>query len=44
MESIQGNMAQIDGLVEAMSRTQAAVQSTLFGHMNSRLYEEVVLG
>lgn len=44
VDSIQGNIRQVQGVTQAISKSKAAVQATLFGHLNSMQYEEVVLG
>lgn len=44
MDSMQGNLKQIEGINEAMSRSKAAVQATLFDHLDASKYEDVVLG
>ncbi|PQE10535.1 Kinetochore fta7 protein [Rutstroemia sp. NJR-2017a BVV2] len=42
--SIQGNLEQIEGIGEAMTKTKAAVQATLFRHLDREQYDNVVLG
>ncbi|PQE27927.1 kinetochore fta7 protein [Rutstroemia sp. NJR-2017a BBW] len=42
--SIQGNLEQIDGIGEAMTKTKAAVQATLFRHLDREQFDDVVLG
>jgi hypothetical protein len=42
--SIQGNLEQIEGIDEAMTKTKAAVQATLFRHLDREQYDDVVLG
>jgi hypothetical protein len=42
--SIQGNLEQIEGIGEAMTKTKAAVQATLFNHLDREQYGDVVLG
>lgn len=44
VDSMQGNIRQVDGITQAISKSKAAVQATLFDHLNSLQYEEVVLG
>jgi CENP-Q, a CENPA-CAD centromere complex subunit len=44
VDSIQGNLRQVEGVPQAISMSKAAVQATLFGHLDSAQYEEVVLG
>ena len=44
MDSIQGNLNQVKGITEAITKSRAAVQGTLFDHLESMQYEEVVLG
>ncbi|KAM3065276.1 hypothetical protein ACMFMG_004338 [Clarireedia jacksonii] len=42
--SIQSNLEQIEGIGEAMTKTKAAVQATLFNHLDREQYDDVVLG
>lgn len=44
LESIQGNVHQIEGLASAIDGTRAALQDVLFKHIGSKRYEQVVLG
>jgi CENP-Q, a CENPA-CAD centromere complex subunit len=44
VDSIQGNLNQVKGITEAIAKSRAAVQAALFSHLESRQYEEVVLG
>ena len=44
MGSIQGNIGQVQGITEAMAKSKATVQATLFGHLDTVQYEEVILG
>ena len=44
VDSIEGNLKQVEGITDAIARSRAAVQTTLFGHLNSAQYENVVLG
>jgi hypothetical protein len=43
-DSIQGNMNQIQGITEAVLKSKAAVQATLFDHLEEGQYEGVILG
>jgi len=44
MDSIHGNISQVQGITEAITKSKAAVQATLFNHLESDQYENVVLG
>ncbi|KAH8811738.1 CENP-Q, a CENPA-CAD centromere complex subunit-domain-containing protein [Xylogone sp. PMI_703] len=44
LDSIRGNLNQIQGISQAMARGKAAVQTTLFDHLEEERYEQVVLG
>jgi len=44
VDSIEGNLRQVEGITEAIAKSKAAVQSTLFGHLDKARYEEVALG
>ncbi|TVY49607.1 hypothetical protein LOCC1_G000375 [Lachnellula occidentalis] len=44
MDSMQGNLKQVEGVSEAIAKSKAAVQATLFDHLDTSQYEEVVLG
>ena len=44
MDSMQGNLKQVEGVSEAIAKSKAAVQATLFDHLDTSKYEEVVLG
>ncbi|KAL5593988.1 hypothetical protein BROUX41_001041 [Berkeleyomyces rouxiae] len=44
MESIRGNMAQIDGVVPQIGRTRAALQSVLAKNLDPKLMQTVILG
>lgn len=44
MDSIQGNVSQVKGITQALTKSKAAVQVTLFDHLESGLYGDVVLG
>jgi len=43
-ESIHANMSQVKGVPQAMTKGKAAVQATLFKHLEGGNYEQVVLG
>ena len=43
-ESIHANMSQVKGVPQAMTKGKAAVQATLFEHLDGENYEQVVLG
>lgn len=43
VESIQGNLKQVHGITEAIAKSKAAVQSTLFSHLDIGQYQEVVM-
>jgi len=44
MDSIEGNMIQVKGIAQAMTKSKAAVQATLFDHLEDWQYGDVVLG
>lgn len=44
MDSIQGNIKQVDGITESLARTKGAVQARLFDHLDTSQYEALVLG
>lgn len=44
VESIQGNIKQVEGISQAMANSRAAVQATLFGRLDSTQFDDVVLG
>ena len=44
MDSMQGNLKQVEGVSEAIAKSKAAVQATLFNHLDATKYEGVVLG
>lgn len=44
MESMQGNLQQIGGVVPAISRSKAALQQLIQKHLDEEQYDKVVLG
>lgn len=44
VDSIEGNLKQVEGIAQAMAKSKAAVQVTLFGRLDSTQYEDLVLG
>ncbi|TLD24769.1 hypothetical protein PspLS_05999 [Pyricularia sp. CBS 133598] len=44
MESMQGNLRQVDGILPAMETTKAALHEVLLKHLDSTKCEEVLLG
>lgn len=44
MESIKGNLQQIDGVVPAIIKSKAAIQKVLLKHLDDEQYESVLLG
>ncbi|KAH7419787.1 CENP-Q, a CENPA-CAD centromere complex subunit-domain-containing protein [Cadophora sp. MPI-SDFR-AT-0126] len=44
VDSIQGNIKQVQGISQAMAKSRAAVQATLFDHLDNSLYDDVMLG
>lgn len=44
VDSIQGNMKQVQGITQAIVSGRAAVQAKLFSHLESGKYEDIVLG
>ncbi|KAG4026120.1 hypothetical protein MFRU_045g00650 [Monilinia fructicola] len=44
VDSIKGNLRQVEGITEAMAKSKASVQAALFNHLNLEQYNDVVLG
>ncbi|KAH7351004.1 CENP-Q, a CENPA-CAD centromere complex subunit-domain-containing protein [Rhexocercosporidium sp. MPI-PUGE-AT-0058] len=44
VDTIQGNIKQVRGISQAMANSKAAVQATLFDHLDNSQYSDVVLG
>lgn len=44
MESMQGNLQQIGGVVPAISRSKAALQQVIQRHLGEEAYDKVLLG
>jgi hypothetical protein len=44
MESLRGNLQQIDGIVPAIAAGRAALRTALLPHFNQTLFEQVLLG
>ncbi|KUJ18224.1 uncharacterized protein LY89DRAFT_42537 [Mollisia scopiformis] len=44
VDTIRGNMKQVDGIAEAIVRSKAAVQATLLDRLSNTQYGEVILG
>jgi len=44
VDSIQRNLSQVEGVSEAIAKGKAAVQATLFDHLEPERYEGIVLG
>ncbi len=44
VDTIQGNIKQIQGISQAMAKSRAAVQAALFHRLDSTQYDEVLLG
>lgn len=44
MESMQGNLQQIGGVVPAISRSKAALQQVMQKHLDEEQYDKVLLG
>lgn len=44
VDSIEGNLKQVEGIAQAIAKSKAAVQATLFGRLDRVLYEDLVLG
>lgn len=44
VDSIESNLKQVDGVVEAIQRTKAAVQTVLLNNLDHAQYEELLLG
>ncbi|TAQ83984.1 hypothetical protein B7494_g7693 [Chlorociboria aeruginascens] len=44
VDSVMGNLKQVDGITEAITASKAAVQATLFGHLQREQYDDIILG
>ncbi|QSZ33356.1 hypothetical protein DSL72_002944 [Monilinia vaccinii-corymbosi] len=44
VDSIKGNLQQVEGMTEAMAKSKASVQAVLFNHLDLEQYNDVVLG
>ena len=44
LDSIQGNINQIEGLSSAIGKSRAALQEVLFKHLGTIRYAQLVLG
>lgn len=44
MDTVRSNLNQVDGIVEAVTKTKGIVQARLFDHLDMAEYELVVLG
>ncbi|TGO41060.1 hypothetical protein BHYA_0027g00370 [Botrytis hyacinthi] len=44
VDSIKGNLQQIEGITDAMAKSRASVQAALFSHLDLEQYNDVVLG
>ncbi|KAF7887692.1 hypothetical protein EAF00_009986 [Botryotinia globosa] len=44
VDSIKGNLQQIEGITDAMAKSKASVQAALFTHLDLEQYNDVVLG
>ena len=44
VDSIEGNIKQVQGISQAMANSKAAVKATLFDHLDNSLYDDVMLG
>jgi len=44
MESMRGNLQQIDGVVPAIAKSRAALQGLLHRHLDQGQYEQVMFG
>jgi hypothetical protein len=44
VDSMQGNLNQVQGITEAMGKSRAAVQATLFEYLEGGQYQDVILG
>ncbi|EKD21395.1 uncharacterized protein L3040_000569 [Drepanopeziza brunnea f. sp. 'multigermtubi'] len=44
VNTVQGNLKQVEGVSQAMANSRAAVQATLFHRLDSARYDDVVLG
>jgi hypothetical protein len=44
LESIQGNISQVGVIIQAMTRSRAAIQDVLFENLETKQYEHVILG
>ncbi|KAI3395800.1 hypothetical protein diail_883 [Diaporthe ilicicola] len=44
MDSMQGNLQQIDGVIPAISRSKAALQQVVLKHLDEEQYDKLLLG
>lgn len=44
MESIQGNVKQVDGVDKVLAKTKGVLQARLLDHLDTEQYETVILG
>ncbi|TGO23159.1 hypothetical protein BPAE_0142g00210 [Botrytis paeoniae] len=44
VDSMKGNLQQIEGITDAMAKSKASVQAALFSHLDLDQYNDVVLG
>jgi CENP-Q, a CENPA-CAD centromere complex subunit len=44
MESMKGNLQQIEGVLPAIAKSRAALQEVLHKHLDAQQYEQVLLG
>ena len=44
LESMRGNLDQIEGVVPAITKSKAALQVVLHGRLDAQQYEQLVLG
>lgn len=44
MDSMKGNLQQIDGVIPAITKSKAALQRILHQNLDAQQYEQVLLG
>lgn len=44
MESMRGNLQQIDGVVPAITKSKSALQQVLLKHLDDEQYDSILLG
>jgi hypothetical protein len=44
MDSMKGNLSQVDGVLPGIAQTRGTLLQTLFKHLDAEHYEQVLLG